>query len=208
MTPKTDGSLWRRLFPFLSLPILSLLFLLCEPTGYALFLLAAVALHETGHLFAFLVCGEPLPRFSGQGIGLLLTPRAPLLSYPKEIFVCAAGPAFNLLAALALLPALQHGQAQDANFCFLVLHLLTALLNLLPIDGFDGGRILYALLAWLAGPRLAAFLSSAASLLCVLFLYFSGIFLFFLANSGPQLLLFSLLLLLAETKRRPGLFSS
>ena len=87
-------------------------------------------------------------------------------------------------------------------------NLLTALLNLLPIDGFDGGRILYALLAWLAGPRLAAFLSSAASLLCVLFLYFSGIFLFFLANSGPQLLLFSLLLLLAEAKRRPGLFSS
>lgn len=179
--------------------------LLDEPPGYALFLLATVLLHETGHIFAFLICGEPLPLFRGRRLGLLLTPRTPLLSYKKELLICAAGPLFNLLAALALIPALRTGKAFEATFCFLAMNLLTAAFNLLPIDSFDGGRAVAALLSLLLGAEIAARIAAALSWITLFFLYFVGLFLVPLAQTG-QIFLFACLLLCGEFRKKRGLF--
>ena len=197
----------RRLLGWLALLLWPTYILLSEPIGYALFLLSAILLHETGHIFAFLVLGEPLPSLVGRRLGLLLTPRRPFLSYGREIFICAAGPLFNLLAAAALIPALRGGHATDAHFCFFTFHLFTALFNLLPIEGFDGGRILFAVLSLAFPQALAEKTSVAFSLLFTLVFYFTGIYLCFLARASIQPLAFSLLLLAGEGKRHAPLFT-
>lgn len=181
--------------------------LIAEPIGYALLLLSAILLHETGHLFAFLVLGEPIPALGGRRLGLLLTPKRPICSYGREIFICATGPLFNLLAACTLVPALRTGRAADAHFCFFTFHLLTAFFNLLPIDGFDGGRILLSVLSLLFPLAAAQRIADALSLLSVLLFYFSGIYLCFLAGASVQPLAFSVLLLGEEAKRRAPLFT-
>lgn len=202
-----SSPLARRLLGILAVLLWPAYILLTEPTGYALFLLSAILLHETGHIFAFLVLGEPLPTLAGRRLGLLLTPRRPLLSYGREIFICVAGPLFNLLAACALIPALRTGQATDAHFCFFAFHLFTAIFNLLPIDGFDGGRILFAGLSLAFSPVLAQKASSFFSLLFALAFYFAGIYLCFLAGVSVQALAFSFLLLAGEAKRHAPLFT-
>ena len=171
----------------LSAGALVALLLATEPTGYALFLLAAVTLHETGHLAAFLLCGERLPTFRGRGFGFLMTPQGGLLSYKKELAIAAAGPLFNLAACLCLLPALRAGQAQEATFCFFAINLLTAGFNLLPIGGFDGGRILSALLMLLLPPRAGEAISGGISLSCSLLFYFCAKFVF--DSAKPKALL-------------------
>ncbi len=193
------------LFPFL-FPLLTAAFVLWrEPRGYALFLFAAVALHECGHLAAFLMLGEALPLFRARQFGFLMTPKSAFLSYPREIAVAAAGPLLNLLTAAALIPALRAG-GSEANFCFFAINLLTAFFNLLPITGFDGGRILSALSALLLPPRAAAFLSAALSLLFSLLFYFLTLFLFFYGDGSSYPLLLGFFLLGTELSRHGDRF--
>ncbi|MBQ8351251.1 MAG: hypothetical protein IJY20_04305 [Clostridia bacterium] len=172
--------------------------LLTEPPAYALFMLAATALHETGHLFAFIACGEPLPRFAGRQFGLLLTPTGDTLSPGHELMICAAGPLFNLVACLALIPALRAGVASDASFCFFALNLFTALFNLLPLSGFDGGRMLSAALTLTCPLRIARAVCTAIALAGAIFFYFFALFLTFAAGAGPYPFLLAMFLLWSE----------
>ena len=194
-----------------ALPFLWVVFFVClifavEPWGYALFLLAATALHETGHLFAFLLCGERLPAFSGRRFGLLLTPQGGALSYKKELLIAAAGPFFNLLACLALIPAMRAGRAAEANFCFFALNLLTAVFNLLPIAGFDGGRVLSAALHLSLPTRVADGITGGVSVVFAVVFYFCTLFLALCAGGSIYPLLLSLFLLVGEARRYPSLF--
>ncbi len=192
--------------PFLWIAFFVCLVLALEPWGYALFLLAATALHETGHLFAFVASGECLPDFTGRRFGLLLTPQGGALSYKKELLIAAAGPAFNLFACLALIPALRTGQAQEANFCFFALNLLTAAFNLLPIAGFDGGRVLSAALHLFLSPRAADQMTGGVSVFFAVVFYFFALFLTTCAGGSAYPLALALFLLWGEAGRHPSLF--
>ncbi len=177
-----------------------------ESVGFALFFFSSVALHECGHLFAFLLLRQPAPAFRARRFGLLLTPQSSLLSYGQELLICAAGPFFNLLACAALLPALRAGMASEANFCHFALHLLNALFNLLPISGFDGGRMLSAALSLLLPKTVADRISAAVSFFSVLFLYFAAVYTFFFLNSPPYFLFLSFFLLASECRRNREIF--
>ena len=186
---------------FLWIGALALPVLWREPKGYLLFMLAAAAVHEAGHLLAFLLCGRRVPRFSLRAFGFLLTPRESALSYTGELTVAAAGPFFNLLMALSLIPAMRTGAALEANFCFFALNLLTGVLNLLPICGFDGGRVLRSALLLLLPPRAAERIGDAVSLLFTALFYFAALFLFAVAGGHVFPFLLSLFLLFSELRR-------
>ncbi len=205
-TPSPRPSLPSSMAAGLFVLCLALPVLLREPRGYVLFLFASAALHEAGHLFAFLLCGERVPRFSLRAFGFLLTPRGASLSYGKELCVAAAGPSFNLFTALALIPALRAGVASEANFCFFALNLLTGALNFLPIYGFDGGRVLRSGLFLVCSPRAAEGVADAVSLIFSLLFYFFSLFLFAVAGGSVFPLLLSVFLLVGEARRRPLLF--
>lgn len=200
------GAVWRRALSFLFPAAVLLLLFLREPTGYALFLVSALLLHEAGHCFAFFLLGEPPPALSGRLGGLLLSPRGGALSYGRELIVALAGPLFNLLAAAALIPAIRGGAGKEASFCFFAINLLSALFNLLPLAGFDGGRVLFCLFAMLLSPRVARVLSEVISGIFLLLFYFCSLFLFLFSDGFGYSFPLSLLLLLCEGRRTGILF--
>ena len=106
----------------------------------ALLTLIAVVIHELGHMTALFVLGHggsmPLPRMPGFSIKVRAT-----LSYKEDIAVAAAGPLANLITVLILLPL---GQAAGP---MIIISVLTAISNLLPVRGYDGYRILTSVIA-------------------------------------------------------------
>lgn len=97
----------------------------------------ACLLHEIGHLLAMLWLKVPVSEICFYGAGVKIVPKKSKLSgYGKELAVLAAGPLANLIV-FALSYFLIGGQAA----VFGAVSLVTGLFNLLPLKGFDGGRM-------------------------------------------------------------------
>lgn len=109
--------------------------------------LGAAAVHELGHWIALRLLGAGVTGFYLGVLGAVLETDSGRLSYGGELAAVLAGPAANLLAALAL-TFLCGGRWPAAIGANLVL----CAFNLLPIRPLDGGRALYLLAAWLRGP--------------------------------------------------------
>lgn len=109
--------------------------------------LGAAAVHEWGHWAALRALGARVNGMRLSVLGAVLETDSGRLSYGGELAAVLAGPGANLLTALAL-TALGGGRWPAAVGANLVL----CAFNLLPIRPLDGGRALYLLAAWLAGP--------------------------------------------------------
>lgn len=123
----------------------------------------AAAVHECGHLLAAFVLKIPIRMLEIDLMGAKIYPKGLIPSYGAEAILAAAGPLFSLLLALPTLPFSSPFAAalQAAT-------LSLALFNLLPIKGFDGGRMLRAPVARCFGEHAAAlllFCTTYASLL-------------------------------------------
>lgn len=122
---------------------LLLLFAFDVPSLAAMTLLSAV-MHEGGHLLALSALKVRGNRFSPRLNGMICTPKR-TLSYREEIIVAAAGPVSNLVFALLFFLLRPLGRSFFSAFA--LCEFLTALSNLIPVKGYDGERILSALLA-------------------------------------------------------------
>ena len=163
--------------------------LLLLPPAELLMLTSSVLLHEGGHLLAFWATGEPPPSLGATLGGLTFAPRRPL-SYRQEIAIALAGPLANLSLAL---PLLSVGGVAAAVGC---VHLLTGLLNLLPLGRSDGARALSDLLFLLLPPDTAERLARGVSHATFFLLLFPLLYLLLYEGGGNILLL--LLSLLAR----------
>ena len=138
----------------------------------AVLTLVVLLWHEGGHLFVLWCLRRRVRGVRVSAGGLRM--RTGALSYREELLVAAGGPLANLAGALFTLPFLRLDRAYFGTL--LVLHLLTALSNLLPVGGRDGERILRALLClsgrweWLPG-LLSALSFLLEATLCFLSLY-------------------------------------
>lgn len=159
-------------------------------------MLLAAALHECGHLALLWHYGVPVEglRLGASGAAILArgTRR---LGYPQELCVTLAGPAVNLLCALAAAaPAVR--LCWDWGLLFAGAHALLGAYNLLPIRPLDGGQALYLLLAWFFGPDTAERAATAVSLTAAAALALGGAYL--TRRGGGALFLLAALSLLAE----------
>lgn len=109
--------------------------------------LGAAALHELGHWIALCMLGAKAAALRLSVLGAAMEVDSGRLSYGGELAAVLAGPAANLLAALVL-TALGGGRWPAAVGANLVL----CAFNLLPVRPLDGGRALYLLVSWAAGP--------------------------------------------------------
>ena len=121
---------------------LLLLALFLEKNSFFLASLLAAAVHECGHLLAARWQKLPVYLLELDVVGARLWTRGQLPSYRAETLLAAAGPFFSVLLALPLLP-LSSSFALELRTATLSLALFTRL----PVSGFDGGRILYSMLA-------------------------------------------------------------
>lgn len=109
--------------------------------------LGAALVHETGHWLVLRYQGAAVTGFRLSVLGAAMETDSGRLSYGGELAAVLAGPAANLLAALAL-TAVGKGRWPAAAGANLVL----CLFNLLPIRPLDGGRALNLLGSWAMGP--------------------------------------------------------
>lgn len=142
----------------------------------AVFLLASL-LHELGHILAVKLLGAQIRHLTLSCAGAELT----LLgegSYGRDLLLCISGPTVNLVLAL-----------WTENDLFAGVNLLLGMLNLMPIRGLDGGNALYAVLAWIAGPKWGERLVKSCSVLCSGAVVSVGAWVLFGLNGMPWLLL-------------------
>jgi len=176
------------------IPVFSAVFFLFRltPTFRAVLLLLAFLCHEGGHVAAFCIVGEGVPRLRPVSGGFRLVSPA-CLSYRSERFVALAGPAANLIPGLLFLAfGAGNPYAAEAGRIFIG----TGLSNLIPIADHDGGRVLFCLLSPRVGYARAASVASAVSyfsLFLALTLSFSLLYVFGAGFYFAVFFLFSLL---------------
>ena len=137
-------------------------------TGASSFLSTAlcVAIHECAHLAAAKALHVRIRALELDIGGAQIKTLGLFPSYKAEWLVAAAGPAASLLLAVVFAPVCspfaQNTMRTSLSF---------ALFNLLPLEGFDGGRMLFATGAPLLGETVATRILYATTYLVLLFLF-------------------------------------
>ena len=172
----------------LSLPtVLSLVLLFIFTDRVALTaVITATLLHELGHIAMALLLRIKISCFSADLLGARLDTGHTVLSYSDEILLSASGPFINILSVISFhriaLPFFEH---------FVTASLGLALLNLLPIESFDGGRILYCTLSSFFGSSKAAPVLRVLSFLCLFMLWCISVYFLIRASDSLSLFFFS-----------------
>lgn len=109
--------------------------------------LSAAAVHELGHYLVLRSCGAKISGLRISIFGAVMETESGQLSYGKELAAVLAGPAANLLWALALAAFGGDRQTVSAGA-----NLVLCIFNLLPVRPLDGGRALELLVTWCGGP--------------------------------------------------------
>ncbi|MGN1346759.1 MAG: site-2 protease family protein [Eubacteriales bacterium] len=162
-----------------------------------LLLLAAAVLHETGHVLCAAWFGIPFSGLSLRPCGAALRFNFSQTTYFRELCVHLAGGAAGLLSAVLAL--FFFGKAA---VCFVGISLCLTWLNLLPIEGFDGGGALYCLLVLLGPPERAYGICRVVSLAAVLLLWTAVLWVELRVRANAALLLFVVYLLIFQSYGR------
>lgn len=127
----------RYIFTFGFFAVISV-YMLLDRDGAGLLALAAVALHELGHVAVMRVAGAKIEAVRFCPFGVRLEKRG-MLSYSAEAAVYLGGVAANLAALAVTLPLCGWN-------AFAYINAALAAFNLLPIGRLDGGVLLSLLL--------------------------------------------------------------
>ena len=183
----------RKRFLIQPLAIIYLLFMLIyDRSGLAAMSLLAAALHEFGHLIAARAMKIPIGAMQFDLLGARIDVKGRILSYGEEWLLCMAGPlssfVFSLIGSFFWPNSL-------LAVTFSCASLLLGLLNLLPIQTFDGGRMLEcALLSFTTPQKTSSFLQGCTFLFLWLLWAFSAYLMIKIAD-GISLFFFTVTLL-------------
>ena len=158
------------------LPLLfwALLMLGFDSVYVAVLTVLSAAIHECGHLIAMpRKSKSTLPRADISGFRIKIRG----LSYKEELAVAACGPLTNILLGSILLIFSRSMPCGIYAKTFGIINLMTAISNLLPIEGYDGYKMLFCISALFfddtarAERTLATFSFLFSALMCFLSLY-------------------------------------
>lgn len=177
----------------------------------------AILFHGAGHFIAGKACGISFGRLRITPTGFRLqTESADFPSYESELLAALGGPLGNLLGNAFLIFAehwIFHGPLgtwiHQINVNLIPISMYLAIWNLMPIDGFDGGRMLRCLLC-MQHPHLS-FLSLSpertdkilqiTSAFCLFLLWFCAVYLLLRTKKALSLYWFCIELFLSLYKK-------
>lgn len=177
------------------LPTVALAILLfgVEQKEICLLTLLAAVLHECGHILAARLLRIPLRDLRMDFLGARLEIGGRMLSFGEEWLLAAAGPLASLLCAAI---AACFWRSSSYAVIFSCASLVLGLLNLLPIRGFDGGRMTESALSFFCGIRVSRAVMRVLSFLLLFLLWASAVYFLLRAGDGLSLLFFSMALFL------------
>ena len=152
-------------------------------------LFTAVAVHELGHILMAKFCNIRLRELKLGIFGAALTPTSTLYSYKKEILLALGGPLFSFACTFAVRAFSSGGASTDT---FAAVSLMLGCINLLPIAGFDGGRITHCILCVVLGPRSAGRILKLLSFTFIFILWLCSVYLLIKLGVSLNLFIFSL----------------
>ena len=136
--------------PPLDLPLHALfwlaLLLALDGTGVVRLSLLCALLHESGHVAVYLALFHRPPCLKVSPTGICLSMRGVLLPSRRALLLAAAGPLMNLLCCASAIFWMELAGYSYRGYWFASVNLLLGTVNLLPLPGLDGQRIVEALL--------------------------------------------------------------
>lgn len=150
--------------------------------------LCAAALHEFGHIAAAKALSIDLSQIKLDVLGARLSTTGRLHSYPSLVMLCLSGPLVNLICFVIAIP-LGNISPWFTELCLASISL--GVLNLIPIDGFDGGRILHGILCKILPLDTAERATRSLSFFCLLLLWMISVWLLLRTGSSLTLFVFS-----------------
>ena len=164
----------------------------CDKSGIALMSFLAAALHELGHLTAAGLMHIPIRAMRFDLLGARIDIKGRILSYGEEWLLCMSGPLSSLLFSLLGSLFWKHSPLALVFSCA---SLLLGLLNLLPIQTFDGGRMLECALLSFTTPQRAGSILRGCTFLLLWLLWAFSAYLMLKGADGISLFFFSVTLL-------------
>ena len=154
------------------------LLLIFDKSYTAIFGLLASVLHELGHLACFIYFGQTPIDVELNALGMRIKRDQEInLSLKQEAVVALAGPFVNLI--LALLTYLCQIEVISRA---IIINLVLACFNLLPIFELDGGRAIYYLLCTRFEAETALKVINILSAITLFFLYLIGFAVLFISG--------------------------
>ncbi len=152
--------------------------------------MTAAALHEFGHIAAARLLGIRLSGLSLDLLGARLDTGKALISYGDELRLAAAGPFVNLICFIAVYPLTLTFPSRFVN-TFVAASAGLCLLNLLPIESFDGGRIVSCLISMTIDADHARRILRVLSFFCIFTLWSASVYLLLKTATSLSLFVFS-----------------
>ncbi|MBE6576751.1 MAG: hypothetical protein E7653_01270 [Ruminococcaceae bacterium] len=151
-------------------------------------LIVAITVHEAGHVVMAYLCKIKMAAFKLDIFGAALSPDSLTYSYTSEMILCIGGPLFNFLTVILLYRIPSCVFADNLTQCSIAL----GSINLLPIQGFDGGRIFSALLSCFLTQKSVFVTTKVVSFLFVFLLWVLSIYILLRYGASLSTFIFSL----------------
>lgn len=145
-----------------------------ESSIYSLAVVLCAMWHELGHIIAIYILGAGIAEISFLPFGVEIRMKNEL-SYRDDLIVAAAGPFFNLLSSGVFYVAYMAFPHPFLVFCA-VCSLFLCGINLVPVKGFDGGRMVRSVVFSLTEYEKALKFIKISELLAFLLLTYFSLF--------------------------------
>lgn len=170
----------------LVLNVLPVIFWLCLIYSFDEFMGAnitvlAMIIHECGHLICVYVFTGRFSLPKGDISGLRISKEG-INSYGYDIALYSSGIFFNLIAVFLMLPFLE--KLGDFAALFVTINLATAVSNALPIEGYDGYRIIILTFSYFCMGKSAYIILEFISFMFVFLMSILSLFLVYTYGNG------------------------
>lgn len=141
-------------------------------------------LHEFGHLVAMIILKVEVSNINIRLFDIVIESKTDR-TFKSDLVITLMGPMFNFLFAIVF-------YFVDVSLCYT--NLAFAIFNLLPVDTFDGGYILYLLLYQKCSYETVRIISKLLTFIFLLPIFMFGVMVLFYSRYNYSLLLISLYL--------------